>query len=147
MIDTLRDHFENLLDLPRPATDWLLDLWSVIQVFDDAVDGDAVTHPAGESAVWAALVSLPGNPFYVAHAAALQAALAAAVLKWTAANAVEASGAADARSFMWRAGYYDVVLLVVLLCHGHNTASRLAPVVMQMYGETYEDYCKEFARA
>ena len=40
MIEALEHHFKHQLDLPRPAADWLLDLWQVIQVFDDAHDGD-----------------------------------------------------------------------------------------------------------
>ena len=111
MIEALEDHFINALDLPQPAADWLLDLWRVIQVFDDIHDGDEVADVM--PALWAGLVTMPGNPFYQANAAALQAAVATAILKWHAANEAEAAGEADARSFVWRAAYYDVVLLAV----------------------------------
>ena len=145
MIATLKDHFLNQLDLPEAAVDWLLDLWHVIQVFDDVHDGD----PAGDvmPALWASLVSMPGNPFYQANAAALQAAVATAILKWHAANVAEAAGKADERSFVWRAAYYDVVLLVTLLCHGQTDALRLAPTIMMMYGEPFADYREEFPDA
>ena len=145
MIDALEEHFVNALDLPRPATDWLLDLWRVIQVFDDIHDGD----PVGDAmpALWASLVSMPGNPFYVANAAALQAAVATAILKWHAANEAEDAGQADERSFVWRAAYYDVVLLAVLLCHGQAEALRLAPTIMLMYGEPFAAYREEFPNA
>jgi hypothetical protein len=43
VIEALEDHFTNTLDLPPAAVDWLLDLWQVIQVFDDAHDG-AMDH-------------------------------------------------------------------------------------------------------
>jgi hypothetical protein len=33
------------------------------------------------------------------------------------------------------------------LCHGYDAAVTLAPVVMSLYGETTEDYEKEFANA
>jgi len=145
VIDMLEEHFTNTLDLPPAAVDWLLDLWQVIQVFDDAHDGD----PVGDvmPALWAALVSMPGNPFYVANAAALQGAVATAILKWHAANEAEDAGEADERSFVWRAAYYDVVLLVVLLCYGQTEALRLAPVVMLMYGEPFAAYREEFPNA
>lgn len=145
MIHTLKDHFINQLDLPGAAIDWLLDLWHVIQVFDDIHDGD----PAGDvmPALWGALVSMPGNPFYQAHAPALQAAVATAILKWHAANEAEDAGQADERSYVWRAAYYDVVLLVTLLCHGQAAALRLAPVVMLMYGEPFAAYREEFPDA
>ena len=145
MIDALEEHFVNALDLPSVAVDWLLDLWQVIQVFDDAHDGD----PVGDvmPALWAALVSMPGNPFYQAHAPALQAAVATAILKWHAANEAEDAGQADERSFVWRAAYYDVVLLAVLLCHGQAEALRLAPTIMLMYGEPFAAYREEFPNA
>jgi hypothetical protein len=145
VIDALEEHFVNALDLPRPAADWLLDLWHVIQVFDDVHDGD----PAGDvmPALWAGLVTMPSNPFYVANAPALQAAVATAILKWHAANEAEDAGQADERSFVWRAAYYDVVLLAVLLCHGQAEALRLAPTIMLMYGEPFAAYREEFPNA
>jgi hypothetical protein len=145
VIDMLEEHFTNTLDLPSAAVDWLLDLWQVIQVFDDAHDGD----PVGDvmPALWASLVSMPSNPFYVANAAVLQGAVANAILKWHAANEAEDAGEADERSFVWRAAYYDVVLLVVLLCYGQTEALRLAPVVMLMYGEPFAAYREEFPNA
>ena len=145
MIEALEDHFINALDLPQPAADWLLDLWRVIQVFDDIHDGDEVADVM--PALWASLVTMPGNPFYQANAAALQAAVATAILKWHAANEAEAAGEADARSFVWRAAYYDVVLLAVLLSHGQAEALRLAPVVMMLYGEPFAAYQEEFPNA
>ena len=145
MIEALEDHFINALDLPQPAADWLLDLWRVIQVFDDIHDGDEVADVM--PALWAGLVTMPGNPFYQANAAALQAAVATAILKWHAANEAEDAGQADERSYVWRAAYYDVVLLVTLLCHGQAEALRLAPVVMMMYGEPFAAYQEEFPNA
>ena len=141
MIDVLAEHLEGL-GLPQPATDWLLDLWQVIQTFDDVHDGDKVNNVM--PALWASLVSMPGNPFYQSNAAALQGALATAILKWHAANTAEDDGKADERSFVWRAAYYDVVVLVVLLCHGQAEALRLAPAVMLMYGEPFAAYREEF---
>ena len=145
MIETLEAHFIDALELPDTAVDWLLDLWRVIQVFDDIHDGD----PVGDvmPALWAGLVTMPGNPFYQANAAALQAAVATAILKWHAANEVEDAGQADERSYVWRAAYYDVVLLVALLCHGQAAALRLAPAVMLMYGEPFAAYREEFPDA
>jgi hypothetical protein len=145
VIETLEEHFVNALELPDAAVDWLLDLWRVIQVFDDIHDGDPVADVM--PALWAALVSMPGNVFYQANAAALQAAVATAILKWHAANEAEDGGVADERSFVWRAAYYDVVLLVVLLCHGQAEALRLAPAVMLMYGEPFAAYREEFPNA
>jgi hypothetical protein len=38
-------------------------------------------------------------------------------------------------------------MTVVLLCHGPKKAVNAAPYVMAMYGETFDDYLKEFPNA
>lgn len=144
MTDDLRQHFAVTLGLPLAAVEWLLDVWRLIQMLDDVADGDAVSRDDLDAAIWAALVTMPANPFFLANAAALQAGLASLVLKWQASDAAERAGQADARSFVWRAGYYDLVLLVVLLTKGQETAKEQAKTVMHLYGETLHEYLKEF---
>jgi hypothetical protein len=144
MIDDLRHHFAVTLDLPPAPVEWLLDVWRMIQMLDDVADGDAVSRDDLNAAIWASLVTMPANPFYLANAAALQSGLASLVLKWQASDDAEREGKADARSFVWRAGYYDLVLLVVLLTKGHADAMSQAKTVMHLYGETLHDYLKEF---
>ena len=136
-------HFENL-DLPPEAAGWLMDIWRMIQMLDDVADGDAMPRPALDAAIWASLVTMPANPFYIANFQALQVGLALLVMKWKASDDAERAGQADARSFVWRAGYYDLVLLVVLLTRGHATAMKDAVKVMHLYGETLHEYLKEF---
>ena len=137
-------HFQELA-LPPAAAEWLLDVWQMIQALDDVADGDAIERPRLDGAIWASLVTMPANPFYLANAQALQAGLALLVLKWQASDDAEREGQADARSFVWRAGYYDLVLLVVLLTKGHATAMKNAKKVMHLYGETLHEYLKEFS--
>ena len=144
--ESLLKHFE-ALDLPREATAWLLDLWALTQFLDDIVDGDLVRPQAAHEAIWKAFVTFPGNSFYLANASVLQSALAIAVLKWEASHTAERSSMADERSFMWRAGYYDIVLLVVLLCQGYESAMAKSPTVMALYGEKFSDYRAEFSNA
>ena len=141
---SLAVHFQNL-GLPPDAAGWLLDIWQLIQAWDDVADGDAIERDRLDRAIWASLVTMPANPFYLAHAASLQAGLASLVLKWQASDDAERAGEADARSFVWRAGYYDLVLLVVLLTKGHANAMKQAKTVMHLYGETLHEYLKEFS--
>jgi hypothetical protein len=75
----------------------------------------------------------------------LQTGLALLVMKWKASDDAERAGQADARSFIWRAGYYDLVLLVVLLTKGHATAMKDAVKIMHLYGEPLDVYLKEFS--
>jgi hypothetical protein len=144
MTDDLRRHFAETLDLPSAAVEWLLDVWRMIQMLDDVADGDPVSRDDLNGVIWASLVTMPANPFFLANAAALQTALAQLVLKWQASDDAERQGQADARSFVWRAGYYDLVLLVVLLTKGHADAMKDAKTVMHLYGETLHEYLKEF---
>jgi len=144
MSDDLRHHFAETFDLPSAAVEWLLDVWRMIQMLDDVADGDPVTRPDLDAVIWSSLISMPANPFYLANFQALQTGLALLVMKWKASDDAERAGQADARSFIWRAGYYDLVLLVVLLTKGHATAMKDAVKVMHLYGETLHEYLKEF---
>ena len=56
---------------------------------------------------------MPQNPFFARHAGTLLPVLSTMVLKWQASDRVEREGNADARSFTWRAGYYELVLIAV----------------------------------
>lgn len=139
----IRPHLERL-SLPPAAVDWLDGLWGVIQALDDVADGDPVEQKALRSAIYTALVGLPSNAFFQAHSAALLPLLAASVLKWVAADDAERNGHADERSFVWRAGYYDVVLMVCLLVHGPEQAMSAAQQVLSIYGEAFTEYRQEF---
>lgn len=131
------------LALPRPAVDWLLDLWAAIQVFDDVADGDPVDRQRLDTVIWATLVDMPGNAFFQAHATHLLPLMATAILKWKASDTAEREGRADEKSFGWRAAYYDIILLTVSLCHGPKAAMAQADTVLSLYGEKFEDYRRE----
>ena len=49
--------------------------------------------------------------------------------------------------FVWRAGYYDIVLAVVQIEHGVQAAMDIGPVVLNLYGESLEEYMKEMSDA
>ena len=135
----LSTHF-NALGLPEPAVEWLLDLWNLIQVLDDAVDGDPVNKVDALKAVRAVFLTMPLNDFYRQYANILQPIVVLQMLKWEAANAVEDAGLMCEKSYVWRGGYYDVVLIVCHLCG----LSDYGPTVMSLYGETYAEYREGF---
>jgi hypothetical protein len=142
----LKQHFKNLL-LPESAIDWLCMLWHVTQVWDDVADGDQIERQDLDNAIWYSLVGMFSNPFFQANSSSLLPLVANLIMKWQASDYVERENEADARSFIWRAGFYDVVMMVVTLCHGHEKAKTLSYYVMNMYGEKLEDYLKEFSHA
>ena len=133
--------------LPDDARLWLLGLWNAIQVFDDIADGDAIDRDDLNAAISDTLVNMPANPFFQQHAAVFIPLLAVAILKWQASDKMERAGAANEVSFVWRAGFYDIVLAVVQVCHGQAVALDMCDKIAGLYGETYADYTKEMSNA
>jgi len=140
----LREHLQGFFVLPASAVDWLMMLYEAIQVFDDVADGDPVDRDDLNSTIWNTLVGMGQNPFWQVNQQTLAPIVASMILKWQGSDEAERAGKADARSFVWRAGYYDVVLMAVALCHGTKAATAHAQQVMHLYGEKLEDYLMEF---
>jgi hypothetical protein len=146
-LERLQKNLSQGLFLPSDAVRWLLDLYHAFQIFDDFADGDSVERNDLNAVIWNTLVGMQQNPFYAANAYCLSSVVGVNILKWQASDTLERTGKADAKSYMWRAGYYDVVLMVVQLCHGEVFAAQNAHVVSALYGETYDEYMKEFKNA
>lgn len=85
----LRENLVQVLQLPKPAVDWLCSLYEVIQTFDDYADGDEVPRERLNALIWDALVAMPSNSFFAANAPALLPVLAVQILKWQGADARE----------------------------------------------------------
>jgi hypothetical protein len=147
MVESLRQNLQIAFDLPNDPVEWLCDLFEVLQVFDDYADGDEVTRSELDACIIRSLVTMPGNKFFQKHTSELLPILASIVYKWKASDTVEREGKHDAMSFVWRAGYYDIVLHVVGLVHGRHVAMQSAHLVMKLYGEKLDDYMKEFQHA
>jgi hypothetical protein len=139
-------HFSNL-NLPLDSQLWLTDFWDVIQGLDDWRDNDTVDPAEKEKVIYQVMVSLPMNPFFQRHAQHLLPIMSNLVLKWIAANRLEDNKEELNKAYMWRAAYYDLVLEVVRLVHGYENAAIASQYVAKMYGESFEDYVKEFQNA
>ena len=147
MREILEHHLIETLEIPEDASHWLMGMWDAIQFLDDVVDGDVIDRAAQDRAINQLLVALPSNPFFMVNASILLPVVSVQLLKWQASDMAERSGMADAKSYMWRAGYYDLVLMVVQICHGYDAALVAAPAVMALYAETLAGYLKEFNHA
>jgi hypothetical protein len=139
-------HFNNL-NLPIDSQLWLSDFWNVIQGLDDWRDNDAVDPVEKEKVIYQVMVAMPSNPFFQKNAQHLLPIMSNLVLKWIAANRLEDNKEELHKAYMWRAAYYDLVLEVVRLVHGYENAALASEYVAKMYGETFEDYVKEFENA
>ena len=142
---TLKAFFTEVINIPDDAQEWLIGLWNATQFLDDVADGDTVSRPQIDAAINELLIGMPSNDFYRKYMIQLLPVVGTFVCKWQASDFLERRGMADERSFMWRAGYYDVILIVTILCHGMHVATKMAPDILSLYGETYKSYKEEFA--
>lgn len=147
MTDGLRENLTKVFMLPQPAIEWLVMVFDAIQVFDDVADGDQVAREDINATIWNTLVGMHQNAFFIGNSTHLTPLLATMILKWQASDTAERNKQADAKSYMWRAGYYDLVLMAVSLVHGAGFATVNGHHVMALYGEKFEDYMKEFGNA
>lgn len=147
MESRLRLHFERVLALPPAAVDWLCGLYAAIQFLDDVADGEPPARRNFDRALWELIVGLPSNSFYRQHAGDLIPLLSTAILKWQASDRAERAGRPSPTAFVWRAGYFDVVLAVVTIVHGPERAIELSESVMAIYSEDFDAYLKEFTHA
>jgi len=146
-LDSLRANLIQTFSLPDAAVEWLLMLFQAIQVFDDVADDDPVNRDDLDTAIWNTLVAMPQNPFFITNWQHLLPLVASSFLKWKASDEAERSGRANEKSFMWRSGYYEIILMVISLCHGPRYAIDHAEAALNLYGENYQDYLKEFRNA
>ena len=142
--DTLRNSLTDGLSLPADAVQWLCDLYAVTQVFDDFADGDPAERPDLNRTLYSSLVGMSLNPFFDMNRFTLRPILALFIMKWQASDQAERGGNANEVSFVWRAGFYDVVMTVFLICHGREATEKNAELIMSLYGEKYSDYLEEF---
>ena len=147
MTNWLKENLTTVFNLPMPVVDWLMMVYDAIQVFDDFADGDPVERKDLDATIWNTLVGMHQNQFFILNSQLLVPLLASMVLKWQASDTVERMGDADAKSFVWRAGYYDLVLTSVSIIHGAEYATKNAHLVLNLYAEKLEDYLKEFENA
>lgn len=142
----LKIHLDNL-EIPEVASQWLLDVWDVLQGLDDWYDNDEVSSDQKQKVIYKTLVVLPINAFYQEYQSALAPIMSNLVLKWCASNQMEEAGEANEVSYVWRAAYYDLILTVTTLVHGFEITTTVASYIAKMYGETYQDYLEEFSHA
>ena len=110
-------------------------------------DGDFPDRDNLVDTICDTLVNMPSNPFFLRHAETLLPLMAVAILKWKASDEAEKAGEANETSFVWRAGYYDIVLAVIQLVHGQKVALDVCREAMKLYGEPFAAYQKEFNNA
>lgn len=118
------------------AIDLLIDIWVVIQAWDDARDGDPIDD--AEGAIRRAMVRIPSNPYYQPSGCLFLIKMME--WNWEAANFFEANKVQYEKAYMLRAFYYNIVLALFAYTNNGNVSPEQAANIWLLYGETFEDY-------
>lgn len=146
-IESLRQNLSQAFALSDGAIEWLISIYETIQVFDDVVDGGDIERSDFNRALYFCLVGQYQNAFFARSSYLLLPLVANIIFRWQASDIMERRGMADEKSYMLRAGYYDLILQAIYIEHGQDVAASMADKVFSLYGETCAAYLEEFKNA
>lgn len=119
-------------------------LFQIAHVLDDLIDRD---RPATDDEIvatfWLALIDVPQDPFFSAHATTLRPIMASAMLNWMAANTMERAGEpADLKiAFVLRSAYVDLLSMAALIVGGLAWAAEIIPEIRRwVHAEGFDGY-------
>lgn len=119
----------------------------VCDVWDDLIDGDADVPPhLIHQAFWLALVTLPGNPFYLQHRASLHPLIVTGIASWWAANDLEERRGARARAIAYtaRSQIADVITMACGLVGGPDwMKANAADIKLMIHSDDPAAYARE----
>lgn len=134
------------------ALAFLRDMAQVMHLFDDLVDRDRYVAD-GEivEALWKALVTLPGNPFYRAHEEVMRPIVMNAIINWRIATHIERqekhTETGLQAAFILRSSYIDMVTTAALIIGGPEWAVHVGPGLREWaHSEGFDTYLQNLAR-
>lgn len=135
----LREAFFN----NEEALRFILDVFAAAHVWDDLVDGDAVTQAQFQRTFRDLFLEIPTNPFYIKHFTALHPIILNSMLNWEAANKMEMEKRKNDLqiAYILRSSFIDLVGVTAFLLGGYEHAVQ---VVLKMrrieHSESLEEY-------
>lgn len=119
-------------------------LYAIVELWDDLIDKDPTTPADINGAFYAALITLPRNPFYQQHFATLNPVLEAAILDWFTANELEKQGGEHLRtSYILRCGIHAVTTMCARIIGGVDWANKVN-LELRTIGDSWAEYSSEF---
>ncbi|HXC41317.1 MAG TPA: hypothetical protein VN667_20465 [Burkholderiales bacterium] len=118
----------------------------ISHVWDDVVDGNPrLTREQVSDAFMLALVTLPDNPFYVQHRAALRGVMTVGALNWKIANQFERGNAEErVLAHVLRYSIADICVLIAHLIGGPDWAEQHGPELRRRsQKDTLKNYLSE----
>jgi len=134
----LKDNFEAVI--------FCINLFQVIQVWDDLIDQDNPVEPDQiNTAFRVALVDILGNPFVANNSRTLAPVLLNCFLQWQDANELEKSPVVKDlnMAYMLRASYYQVVSMCAYLVGGADWSKQVGPDIRRLYDENLNAFIEE----
>ena len=144
--DALKAALSAIYQGNQDAVELSLMLYSVAQVWDDIVDGDAVTARDVNTAFVDALVKIPTNRIYQLMPE-LPYHIYNVFLRWRDATNIENNQPSENdlhKCYMLRAGLFDIFALIAAKMFGDDYAAEVGVTIRRLYGETFESYSQEF---
>lgn len=136
----LEDRFREWFKGDADAVQFASLLWSATQEWDDVKDeGQA---PSDALMFWLSF-GMEVDPFYSRFAHLMRPCLMSSYLRWQASNVLDHEPDQVAKSYMLRAGIYDVWHMMAFIVGGHDWAVEIGPAIYREYGETVDELRKE----
>lgn len=122
------------------AVQFVTDVIQIAEIWDDIVDGDTLDLKQVDSAMMAAMLRLPLNPFYRQHGEYLTPLIIQAINTWKVSN-VLARGNRDQRAVAFTLRHMDlqIVQAVVQLTQGQEMAREVGIELWTRYAARPDD--------
>lgn len=131
---SIKVHLEAVL-FDANAVALCLDLYRLCQIWDDWYDGDISSKDDILQSFRIALFEIPTNPFFDAFRKTLTPLLLSVLQQWEVANQMEDGKESPEKSYMLRAGVYQIFHMCLFLAHGDEHAKKHGKDVYSIYGE------------
>ena len=137
------------------AVNWTLDFFNIAEFFDDVYDEDKpVSKKLIEQIIYACLIDYPGNSFFQANSQILMSQISFVIMLWIGANQLEHRAMENQeddagvellhdlhRAFNIRNTYAMIIMTVIEIVRGRETARSLMIEVMDFFGaERFNEY-------
>lgn len=122
------------------AVQFVTDLIQLAELWDDITDGDPLDPTQVNSAMMAAMLRLPCNPFYREHGTYLTPLIIQAINTWKVSNTL-ANGNRDQRAVAFTLRHMDlqIVQAVVQLTRGQDKAREIGIKIWTQYAARPDD--------
>jgi hypothetical protein len=136
--NAFRQAFNEFFKGQQNAVSLCMMLLEVSHAWDDIVDGDAISESDVNRVFKYLIYDIPKNPIYLAIPS-LPDHMLNVFLRWRDANKLERMDPPEVeKSYMLRAGIYDIFQLIAYYMYGDEWAEEIGPKVRMLYGETIE---------